>query len=59
MKRVTRRKSKMNCKRTTRKNSNLPLFKADTCPGKVKKGKNGLYISFESNNGVWIWKKIK
>jgi len=49
----------MMCKRITRKNSNLPPFKADTCPGKVKKGKNGQYISSDTNNGVWVWKRIK
>lgn len=55
--RVTRRISKMKCERTSRKNSKLPQFKANKCPGKVKKGKDGLYRSSESNSGMWIWKK--
>ena len=55
---VTRRISKMKCQRTTRTNSKLPPFKATTCPAKVKKGKDGMYISTESKSGVWLWKKI-
>ena len=55
--RVTKRVSKMKCQRTTRKNGNLPPYKANTCPYKVKKGKDGKYVSTESTNGVWVWKK--
>ena len=56
---VTRRISKMKCERITRKNSKLPHFKANKCPGMIKKGKGGMYISTDSNNGVWVWKKIR
>jgi len=51
--------SKMKCQRATRKNSKLPPFKANTCQNKKKKGKDGMYISKDSSNGVWVWKKIK
>jgi len=55
---VKKRISKMKCQRITRKNSKLPPFKADTCFDTVKKGKDGLYKSTESGNGIYIWKKI-
>jgi|LakMenEpi03Aug12_release.lakeMendotaPanAssembly.Ray.scaffolds.fasta_scaffold3003654_1 hypothetical protein len=48
----------MKCEKTTRKNSNLPPFKANKCAGKLKKGRDGMYKSSENNNGIWIWKKI-
>ena len=48
----------MKCQKTTRKNSNLPAFKANTCPNKKKLGKDGMYISREISNGMWAWKKI-
>jgi hypothetical protein len=47
----------MKCERITRKN-NKPPFKANKCAGSVKKGKDGMYISSETKNGVWIWKKL-
>ena len=48
----------MKCAGITRKNSLLPPFKANTCIGKVKKGKDGMYISL--NYGVlWTWKKLR
>ena len=56
--RVTRRVSKMKCQRTTRKNSRLPPYNASKCPYKVKKGRDGMYMSTESANGVWKWKKV-
>ena len=56
--RILRRISKMKCEKATRKNSNLPPFKANKCPGKLKKGRDGMYKSSENNNGIWIWKKI-
>jgi len=52
-----KRMSKMKCQRATRKNSKLPPFKANTCPNKIKKGKDGMYISKDSSNGIWVWKK--
>jgi len=55
---IRRRISKMKCQKTTRKNSNLPAFKANTCPNKKKLGKDGMYISREISNGMWAWKKI-
>jgi len=48
----------MKCQRVTRKNSKLPPFNAATCFGQVKKGKDGMYMSSESKNGVLIWKKV-
>jgi len=36
-----------------------PPFLANTCPGKTKKGKDGMYIATESKNGVWIWKPMR
>jgi len=56
--RVSRRITKMKCQRVTRKNSKLPPFNAATCFGQVKKGKDGMYMSSESKNGVLIWKKV-
>lgn len=56
--RITRRISKMKCRRITRKNSNLPPFEARTCPDKLRKGKDGTYRSTDISNGKWIWKKI-
>ena len=58
VRKVTRRVSKMKCTSTTRKNSQLPPFKANTCPCKRKKGKDGMYVSTETSNGIWVWKKI-
>jgi len=50
------RVSKMKCERITRKNSNYPPFNANTCPGKLRKGKNGMYLSVETKNGIFKWK---
>jgi hypothetical protein len=49
------RRSKMVCQRISRKNSKLPPFVAATCPGMRKKGKDRMYVSSESANGVWAW----
>lgn len=49
----------MKCERITRKNSNLPPFNASKCFNMKKKGKDGMYISTDRNNGVLYWKKIK
>ena len=56
--RIRKRKSKMKCQRVTRKNSNLPPFNAGTCPDMLRKGADGMYLSSESINGVFTWKKI-
>jgi hypothetical protein len=50
------RVSKMKCERVTRKNSNYPPFNANTCPGMLKKGKNRMYVSSETKNGIFKWK---
>jgi len=50
----------MVCQRVTRKSgSSLPPFIANTCAGLTRKGKDGMYVSTESKNGVFQWKKIK
>ena len=47
----------MKCERVTRKNSKFPPFNSNTCPGKLRKGADGMYISVESKNGIYKWKK--
>jgi hypothetical protein len=42
----------------TRKNSNLPPFKANTCPYMMKRGKDGMYVSQDNEKGIMIWRKI-
>ena len=54
--RTRKRVSKMKCERVTRKNSSYPPFNANTCPGKLRKGKNGMYLSVETKNGIFKWK---
>jgi len=56
-KNIKKRISKMKCQSSSRKNSKLPPFKANTCPNKIKKGKDGMYISCHNINGIWFWKK--
>jgi len=56
--RLRKRISKMKCQRITRINSKLPPFHAYTCPGKLRKGANGMYRSTENSNGVFSWKKV-
>jgi hypothetical protein len=53
-----RRISKMKCQGSTRKSGKLPPFKAHSCIGKIKQGKDGKYTPYETKNGVWTWKKI-
>lgn len=48
----------MVCHRITRKNSKLPPFEAYSCPDMIRKGKDGMYVSRESNNGVYTWRKV-
>ena len=55
---MAKRVSKMVCRRVTRKTSKLPPFEAYSCPGLIKQGKDGKYISFENSNGVFAWKKL-
>jgi hypothetical protein len=55
---MRKRISKMVCRRITRKNSKLPPFEAYSCPDMIRKGKDGMYVSRESSNGVYTWKKI-
>lgn len=55
---LRKRVSKMICQSTSRSKSKLPAFKAYSCIGMKKKGKDGLYTPHENNNGIWVWKKI-
>ena len=57
--RVSRKRvSKMKCQNTSRSKSKLPPFKAYSCIGMKKMGKDGFYTPHENNNGMWVWKKI-
>jgi len=57
--RVSRKRiSKMKCQSTSRSKSKLPPFKAYSCIGMKKMGKDGFYTPHENNNGMWVWKKI-
>jgi len=56
------RKSKKGCKKIKTKNKKYltrksPPFHAGDCMEHIKKGKDGLYISKESSNGVYKWIK--
>ena len=53
-----KRISKMKCQSTSNSNSKLPAFKAYSCIGMKKMGKDGFYTPHENNNGMWVWKKI-
>lgn len=53
-----KRVSRMKCQRTSRTNGKVPAFKAYSCIGMKKMGKDGMYTPRESSNGVWAWKKI-
>ena len=56
---MARRVSKMECRQTERrsKRRKLPAFDAATCPGKTRKGRDGMYESVEASDGKWMWKK--
>ena len=54
------RKSKKGCKKIKTKKyltRKSPPFHAADCMDQIKKGKDGLYISKESSNGVYKWIK--
>lgn len=53
-----KRVSKIICQRTSRSKGKLPAFKAYSCIGMKKKGKDGMYTPHENNNGMWVWKKL-
>jgi hypothetical protein len=53
-----KRISKMKCQSTSNSNSKLPAFKAYSCIGMNKRGKDGMYTPHETKNGMWVWKKI-
>lgn len=56
---MRRRISKMVCRpiHGANKTRKLPAFYAASCPGKTRKGRDGMYESVESANGMWVWKK--
>jgi hypothetical protein len=50
----------MKCLKVARNSTQkIPPYSAYQCPGKTRKGKDGLYRSSESANGVWRWVKIE
>ena len=56
------RKSKLECKEVKTEKyqkRKSPPFHAAHCVGQIKKGKDGMYISKESSNGVFKWVKYK
>jgi len=42
----------MKCQQITRKAGKLSPFIASTCPGKLRKGSGGMYISSERAGGI-------
>jgi len=47
----------MKCqKRKTKSRNKLPPFRAETCVGKIKRGKDGWYTPRETKNGMWVWR---